>query len=129
MANSSGELRAVFERKVVAYSASESIDNIRLGRVRSSDYLTLLLTNRQTYGKGLGAIISFTPPAGPIAFAKSVDDLVAQRKQDEIPALTAAPLLVADNVETAVLVTSGGMEFLDQWQAAADAGVSMFVDL
>lgn len=57
------------------------------------------------------------------AFAKEVDDLVAQRKQDTIPALTAAPLLIADNVETADLVTSGGMEFLDQWQAAADAGV------
>lgn len=41
---------------------SEAIDNIRLSRFRSTDYLTLLLTNRETYGKGLGAIISFTKP-------------------------------------------------------------------
>lgn len=66
MANSSGELRAVFERKVVAYSATECIDNIRLSRVRSTDYLKLLMTNREVYGKGLGAIISFTRPEGPL---------------------------------------------------------------
>jgi hypothetical protein len=60
MANSSGELRAVFERKVIAYTACDGIENIRLSRFRSADYLTLLLTNRETYGKGLGAIMSFS---------------------------------------------------------------------
>lgn len=63
------------------------------------------------------------PPCTRSAVAKEVDERVSALAQASIPALTAAPLLVADNVETAELVTSGGMEFLDQWQAAADAGV------
>jgi hypothetical protein len=57
------------------------------------------------------------------AAGKAVDELVSQRKQENITALTAAPLLIADNVETADLVTSGGLDFLDQWQATADAAV------
>lgn len=121
MANSSGELRAVFERKVIAYTACDGIENIRLSRFRSADYLTLLLTNRETYGKGLGAIMSFSKAEAVQAAGKAVDELVSQRKQENITALTAAPLLIADNVETADLVTSGGLDFLDQWQATADA--------
>jgi hypothetical protein len=48
------------QRKVTAYNACDGVENIRLSRFRSGDYLGLLLTNRETYGKGLGAILNFS---------------------------------------------------------------------
>jgi hypothetical protein len=57
-----GELKHVFERKVISWSATDTIDNVNATRTRCRDVASFLLERREAFGKALNALTALTEP-------------------------------------------------------------------
>jgi hypothetical protein len=57
-----GELKSVFEKKVLGWSACDAIDNVLATRSRCRDVTQVLVERRDALGKGLNAITAATDP-------------------------------------------------------------------